>query len=211
MSTTIPELVRKPADNDFPIIDPLKERWSPLAFAPTPLSHTTLSALFEAARWAPSSFNEQPWRFIVGTRDGDPETYAKLLECLVPGNAAWAKTAPVLALSVARTTFTHNGVPNRVAFYDVGQAVGHLTAEAATRGLYLHQMGGYDIEKARAAFGIPEGYEPVAAIALGYLGDTSVLESEALQERHRRPGRPRRTLGETVFAHWEVPAPSLTG
>lgn len=198
-------LVHKPAAVDHPILEAMQQRWSPLAFAPTPLSAETLRTLFEAARWAPSSFNEQPWRFVLGSRRDSPGVYEALLGTLFPSNAAWAKTAPVLFLAVAKDTFTHNDVPNRVALYDVGQAVGHLTVQAATMGLVLHQMGGFDAAKARVDLAIPEGFTPVAMAALGYLGEASVLGDPALEEKHARPGRVRRALDGSVFGVWGEP------
>lgn len=199
--------MEKPTANDYPILEPLRQRWSPLAFAPTPVARETLRSLFEAARWAPSSFNEQPWRFLVGCRDGDPEAHAKLVTCLFEGNAVWAKEAPVLALGVAKKTFTHNGRENRVAAYDVGQAVGHLSVQASALGLFLHQMGGFSAEKARELFAIPEDFEPMAALALGYLGDSSRLADEALRRKHDDPVRTRRALAQTVFGSaWGAPS-----
>lgn len=201
--------MRKPAVNDHPILEPLRERWSPYAFAPTPVSRATLRSLFEAARWAPSSFNEQPWRFVVGTPTDAPEAFAKLVDCLFEGNAVWAKDAPVLALALARTAFTHNEKPNRVAFYDTGQAVGALSVQAGALGLHLHQMGGFSLEKARAHFGIPDNVEPVAMIAIGYLGDPESLPTDDLRARHDNPVRSRRPLAETVLSEWGTRSPLL--
>lgn len=204
--------MEKPTDNDYPILEALRRRWSPFAFAPTPVSKATLLSLFEAARWAPSSFNEQPWRFVAGSRADDPQTHAKLAACLFEGNAIWAKEAPVLALGVAKRTFSHNGRDNRVAAYDVGQAVGHLTVQASALGLHLHQMGGFSTEKARELFAIPEDFEPMAMIALGYQGDPSVLASDELRAKQANPVRTRRRLTETVFGGaWGAPSPLVDG
>ena len=202
----------KPAETPHNIHPLLKERWSPLAFAETPVPPAALLTLFEAVRWSASSFNEQPWRFIVGARDGDEETYQKILETLVPGNQAWASTAPVLILGIARSTFSHNGAPNAVALYDLGQAVGSLTFQASELGLYLHQMGGYDKEAARKAFAIPDDYALAAVIALGYEGDLSRLPDEKLQARHSSPSRVRKPLSELIFSGGDgfgVPSPIL--
>ena len=142
-----------------------------------------LRSLFEAARWAASSYNDQPWSYLVATKD-DQQNFSKMLSVLMDMNAAWAKDAPVLAISVARQNFKHNGAPNRVALHDVGAANAQLTMEATSRGLLVHQMAGFDQDKAREVFGIPQGWEPVSAMAIGYPGDPQTLpeklrESEA--------------------------------
>ncbi|MBC8102297.1 MAG: nitroreductase family protein [Cytophagales bacterium] len=192
--------MRKPAETELEIHELLKQRWSPLAFAETPVTPATLRRLFEAARWTPSSYNEQPWRFIVGTKEGDPETYGKIRDTLVPSNQSWAQTAPVLILGVARTTFSHNDAPNSAALYDLGQAVANLTLQASELDLLIHQMGGYDRDGARAAFEIPDTYALAAVLALGYEGDPSRLADEKLQARHSEPVRPRRPLPEIVLS-----------
>ncbi len=168
-----------------------------------PVPEEALRSLFEAARWAPSCFNEQPWRFLVARRT-DPEAHEKLLSCLSEGNQRWAKQAPVLALSVARTTFTRNGKPNRHAFHDVGLAVAQLTLQATTTGLVVHQMAGFDPERARRLHAIPEGFEPVAVLAIGYPGEPDDLP-EDLRERERA-ARSRRPQREFVFTgSWGAP------
>lgn len=179
-------------------IHPLhQQRWSPRAFADRPVEPEKLATLLEAARWAPSCYNEQPWSFILGTRQETPETYEKILSCLVEANQAWAKSAPVLLLSVAQLTFKKNQKPNRHAYHDVGLAAGNFVTEATHAGLYVHQMGGFDVEKARETFQIPEGYDPVAAIAVGYLGDPSQLP-EKYQSIEQAP-RTRKPLQDFVF------------
>ena len=189
----------KRAVTAHPIHPLLAERWSPLAFAPRKVEPEKLHSLFEAARWAASCFGEQPWRFIVATQD-DAADFEKLAGCLMPGNS-WAMKAPVLALSVASLNFSQNGKPNRHAFHDVGLAVGNLTTEAQSLGIYLHQMGGFDAAKATEILGIPEGYAPVAMIALGYLGDPTTL-TEDQQKRVAAP-RKRKAQSEFVFgAKW---------
>ncbi|GIW70753.1 MAG: hypothetical protein KatS3mg102_0295 [Planctomycetota bacterium] len=193
----------KPAPADHPIHELIRRRWSPRAFADRPVAPELLRSLFEAARWAASSYNEQPWRYIVAPRE-DQQTYGKLLDCLVPGNQRWARHAPVLALSVARLRFTHNDRPNRHAWHDVGAASALLALEATARGLAIHQMAGFEAERARQAFGIPQEFDPVAAIALGYPGDPQALP-EDLRERELAP-RQRRPLAETVFGgRWGEP------
>ena len=192
-------IMPKPTANDYPIDPLLQQRWSPLAFDPKPVPADVLGSLFEAARWSPSSSNEQPWRFLVGTRDGDPDTYEKLLDCIVPGNQVWATTAPVLFLVLATTTFARNGSENRFALYDAGQAVGHLTVEATALGLHLRQMGGFDAPKARQVFAIPDDITVGAMIALGYEGDPEYSTDEKYRQRHEDPTRTRKTLHEIVF------------
>ena len=175
----------------------LEKRWSPVAFSPRAVEAEKLRSVLEAARWAPSSFNEQPWVFLVSTKD-DREAYERLLGLLVEGNRVWAQFAPVLMLSVAKLNFALNGKPNRHALHDVGAAAAYLTMQATALGLYVHQMAGYDVERARREFSIPAGYEPAAAIALGYLGDDAALPEKL---RGRSPlKRNRKPLSEFVFS-----------
>src|SRR5881394_2967613 len=135
--------MEREVDVRHPIHELLRRRWSPRAFDPNkPVESEKLRACFEAARWAPSSFNEQPWSFIVATRD-KPQEYAKLLACLVEKNQSWARSAPVLMIGATSLLWARNGKPNRHAFYDLGQAVAHLTVQATAQGLYLHQMAGF--------------------------------------------------------------------
>jgi len=185
------------ADAGHPIHELLRRRWSPRAFdSNKPVEPEKLRSCFEAARWAPSSFNEQPWSFIVATRD-KPEEYAKLLECLAEKNQSWAGKAPVLMIGVATLVWSRNGKPNRHAFYDLGQAVAHLTVEATDQGLYLHQKAGFSPDKARETYAIPPTAEAVVAIALGYLGDPGSLP-EDLRQRESTPGT-RKSITDFVF------------
>ena len=188
--------MEKPADNQNPIHELIKQRWSPLAFNIRPVEPEKIASLLEAARWAASCFNEQPWFFIVATQDNAQE-YEKLFSCLVEANQTWAKDAPLLMLSVAKLSFTRNNKPNRHALHDLGFAVGNLTLQAQALGLFVHQMGGFDADKARTLYSIPEDYEPVAAIAIGYPGNLSQLD-EDLQQRELSP-RSRKPLTEFVF------------
>ena len=186
----------KPAQTEIPIHDLIARRWSPRAFDERPVEADTLRMLFEAARWAPSSNNEQPWRFIVATKDHATE-WNRLFDCLVEGNQTWAFQAPVLMLSIASLNFEDDGKPNRHAFHDTGLAVENLVLQATAGGLVAHQMAGFDVEKARADLRIPAGHEPVAMIAIGYPGNPNVLP-ERLRERELRP-RSRRPIGEWTF------------
>lgn len=195
--------MEKPADAQYPIHDLIKRRWSPRAFSDQPIEAEKLHMLFEAARWAPSSNNEQPWRFIFANRDHELE-WNRLLSCLVEANRKWAYRAPVLILSVASLNFEEDATPNRHAFHDTGMAVENLVLQATALGLSAHQMAGFDVEKARADLKIPSGYEPVAMIAVGYPGDLAFL-SDRLRERELRP-RSRRPLSDWTFAgQWGNP------
>ena len=196
--------MQKPAITDAPVHELVKNRWSPRAFSEKAVAPDVLRSLFEAARWAPSSNNEQPWAYLVATKD-DPENFAKMLGVLVEFNASWARHAPVLALSVAHLN-SRDGKRNRVALHDVGSATGQLTLEANARGLLVHQMAGFDGDKARQTFAIPEDWEPVAAIALGYPGNPDSLPDK-LRERELAQ-RTRKPVSEFVMSgHWGHTAP----
>jgi nitroreductase len=163
-----------------PIHALLQQRYSPRAFDERSVSKETIATLIEAVRWSPSSYNEQPWRFIIVAKD-DPAEFDKLLNCLVPRNQDWAKGAPVLILSVASLAFARNDKPNRHAYYDVGLAVSQLVLQATALGLSAHQMAGFDVPKSRQTYAIPENFDPVAAIAIGYSAE------EPSASRNRRP------------------------
>lgn len=177
-------------------------RHSPRSFSDAEVSAEDLKKVFEAARWAASSYNEQPWRFIVGTR-GD-ETYQKIFDTLIGFNQGWAKSAPVLILSFASKKFAHNGTPNAYSLHDTGAATAYLTLQAWELGLRTHSMGGFDPAKARAAFNIPEDYDIGAVTALGHPGDGKELP-EQLRQMEAGP-RQRKPLDEIVFTAWEQPA-----
>lgn len=181
----------------------LHQRWSPRSFADRDVAPADLAKVFEAARWAASSYNEQPWRYLVGTRGS--EAYTKIFNSLGEFNQAWAKTAPVLILGAARTQFSHNNGPNRVALYDLGAASSYLTLQAAALGLATHQMAGFDPEAARKAFEIPEIYEIGAVIALGYQGEPAALPNEQFVKQEVAP-RARKPLAHFVFSSWDHPA-----
>lgn len=189
--------MHKPAPVNFPIHDLIRDRWSPRAFAAKPIESAVLASLFEAARWAPSSSNEQPWAFLVATKD-DPENFAKTLSVLVEFNGSWARGAAALVLAVSSLRFHANGTPNRNAFYDTGAATALLSVEATHRGLAVHQMAGFDPAKAKQVFEIPEDWEPIAAMAIGYPGDPGAL-SEKLRDREIAP-RTRKPLSEFVMS-----------
>ena len=195
--------MKKPAATQYPIHDLLRQRWSPRAFDDRPIELEKLRSLFEAARWAPSSNNGQPWRFIVANKDYETE-WNRLLACLVEGNRKWAYRAPVLILSVVSLNFEDDAKPNRHAFHDTGLAVENLGLQATALGLVAHQMAGFDVEKARADLKIPSGYEPVAMIAVGYPGDLASL-SDRLREREQQP-RSRQPISEWTFSgQWGTP------
>jgi nitroreductase len=161
-------------------------------------------SLFEAARWSPSSANEQPWNFIVATKD-DHEIYSRLFECLSERNRQWAHRAPVIILAVAKLQYDRTGAPNRHAWYDLGQSVAHLTVQATSVGLSVHQLGGFSVEKARELFAIPDGFEPVVMVAAGYADAADVLPDD-LHQREEAP-RTRKSLESFVFtAAWGKPS-----
>jgi nitroreductase len=202
------ELMQKPAPSDFPVHELIRERWSPRAFADKPVTKEVLRSIFEAARWAPSSSNEQPWAYLVAVKD-DHDGFAKMLSVLVEFNAAWAKSAPVLAIAVAHLVFAKNNAPNRNAQYDTGAASALLSVEATAHGLAVHQMAGFDPEKARQVFGIPAGREAMAALAIGYPGDPNSLP-QPLKDRELSP-RTRKPIAQFVMAgQWGHTAPFAT-
>jgi nitroreductase len=197
------------AVTDHPIQEVLASRWSPYAFSDRPVTKDDLRSLFEAARWAPSSYNEQPWSYIVATNDNRGE-FERLLSCLVEGNQVWAKHVPVLALGVVTLRFTRNGKENRAAVHDLGLAAGSLLVEATARGLYVHQMIGILPDKAREVYQIPEGSEAWTALAIGYYGDPATLP-EQLKQREQAP-RQRKPLDQFVFGgKWGEASPLVRG
>jgi nitroreductase len=199
--------MNKPAATDHPVHELLRERWSPRAFSDKPVPADVLSSLFEAARWAPSSSNEQPWAFVVGTKE-DSASHAQVLGTLVEANQVWARSAPVLGIAISRLAFARSGQPNRNAFYDTGAAMADLSTEATARGLFVHQMAGFDAKKVIEVFSVPAGWEPIAAFAIGYPGDHNALP-ENLRERELG-ARTRKPLTEFVMSGaWEQPAPFL--
>jgi len=166
----------------------LEKRWSPRAFNGQKIEKEKLQRIFEAARWSPSASNEQPWYYIVGEK-GD-ETFTKIFDTLVEFNQLWVKTAPLAVIAIGRVQLLKSGKENPWFRYDVGQSVAHMTFQAMSEGLYVHQMGGFDAEKARLMFDIPEGYEVISAVVIGYPGDYKVLHPNLqkleLAERERK-------------------------
>jgi nitroreductase len=192
----------KPAITNLEIHPVIKKRWSPRSFQPNKhVEPEKLQRIFDAARWAPSSFNEQPWRFIVGTRGAGSkpdETWEKLYGTLAEFNQKWAHLAPVLVITLGKKTYTKNGNPSKVYKYDLGASAAYMTFQAYSEGLVMHQMGGFDKEKAIEAFEVPGDYEPVTAIAIGYQDVPEKLIPE--MEKSERAPRSRHELDQLVFS-----------
>lgn len=204
----MPEAPAQTLEVEHPILDVLRNRWSPAIYSPRPVEKEKLLSVLEAARWAPSSYNAQPWSFLVASKE-EPEEFARMLSTLVPGNVTWAQHVPVLIISVARLHFEHNGSPNSHAIHDTGIATGFLMLQAAAEGLAAHGMAGFDANKAREIYGIPETHKAVAAIALGYAGDESGAPEELIQRNQRRP---RRKLDQFAFeGQWGSVSPLVAG
>lgn len=181
---------------DFPVLDAIAERWSPRAFeAAHALTDEQVHTLLEAARWAPSAFNAQPWRFIYGK--SGTEAFDRILSVLAPFNAGWAKNASLLIITVAQNV-KEDGKPIPLALYDVGQAAAHIGLQATVFGLQVHPAAGFDRDAARSTFGIPEGFEAATVLAIGKIGGLDVLADDTLRQRETAP-RVRRALGETAF------------
>ena len=194
----------KSANTSIDLLPAIRDRWSPRAFSAKQVTSDLLLKLLEAARWAASSFNEQPWRFLVATRQ-DPDAFQKALSCLTAANQEWARHAPVLVLTVVKDEFSKNGKPNRCAEHDLGLAMGNLSVQATAEGLVLHQMAGIDQDRIREVYGIPDGYHAVTGIAIGYQGDAEQLP-EGWTKESELASRTRKPLQETVFGGgWETP------
>lgn len=179
----------KAANTEFPVIDIIKNRWSPRSFSSEPIEKEILLSLLEAARWAPSAYNEQPWNFIVSQKDYSKH-YSLIFDALVPFNKQWAAYAPVLIVCVASKFFLHNGKPNAYAHYDCGQAVAYLTLQAMSHHIFVHQMGGFDKETLKNNLNVPDSKEIISVMALGYVDIPDKLPEEMkkteLAERQRR-------------------------
>jgi nitroreductase len=186
----------KTVKTDHPVLPVITERWSPYAFEPRPIEREKLLSCLEAARWAPSSYNEQPWTFILAERSNSAE-FDRMLQCLVEGNRAWAKNAGVLLLTIVAKLFTKNGKPNRAAEHDIGLASGNMVLQASALGLQGHQMIGIEPDKVRSTYKIPDTHEPLTAIALGYPATPSDANDPLAQRDAAR--RLRKPLSEIVI------------
>lgn len=191
--------MKRPANNEYPIHDLLSSRWSPYALDPArDVSEADVASLIEAARWTMSSYNAQPWRYVVAAKSRDPETWEKLQSVLLEGNQVWAKNAPVLILAVIEHRFEHNGKPNKAAAHDLGAASAMLTVEATARGLSVHQMVGIDPDKAAEIFDLGDSMEALTALAVGYQGEDSVI-AEDIAARQKGP-RQRKAVTDLILA-----------
>ncbi len=189
-------MLNKPAPTNYDIHGLLKNRWSPRAFAPKEVEKEKVLRFMEAARWAPSSSNEQPWRFIVGFK-GD-ESYQKIFDSLVEFNQLWAKTAPILLLAIGNTrSLKDPSKPSQIYKYDVGQAIAHLTFQASADDLFVHQMGGFSSQKAAELFQVPEDFEVLTVTAIGYMGDPGQLPDNLSKMEYNK--RERQPLTDMVF------------
>lgn len=192
-------MLEKNADTSVPIHDLLSRRWSPRAFdASKPVTRVQLMALLEAARWAPSCNGDEPWRYLIWDKHRDSTGWQQAFDCLSVNNQAWVSNVPLLMLSCAGSTFGHNSKHNRYAQYDTGAASMGLALQAVALGLVMHQMGGFDAGKARAAFAIPADYTPMAMIAIGYQADPAILPDEV--KARELTTRKRKPLAECFFA-----------
>jgi len=172
------------------ILEIIKERWSPYAFSSSDVEDFKLKAMFEAAGYAPSSNNEQPWSFVFATRN-DGKIFDDYLSFLVESNRLWASKAYCLIISMAKMNYSLSGKPNRFAFHDTGMAVANLLLQAQALDVFVHQMGGYSVDKVKDYFKLESDTEPVAMMAVGYLGDGQGLTDELLKrDEHRRPRKP---------------------
>jgi nitroreductase len=181
------------------LVSPIQQRWSPYRFDPRIVEQDKLARCFEAASWAASSFNEQPWRWILATREDQPG-FAKMLGCLMEANQTWAADAGALVLTAFRTKFSKNENPNRVALHDLGQAAAHFALQAADLGLQVHQMGGVNLSQIRTEYQITDDFEPATAIAIGY-PDTRepANEAESAMAKREAAARQRNPVSKQVF------------
>ena len=191
-------MLEKKAATSIPIHDLLASRWSPRAYAAgRTVSREQLAALLEAGRWAPSCNGDEPWRYLVWDKSCDAQGWQQAFDCLSEGNRKWVKNVPLLLLSCAGSVFGHNGKPNRWTQHDTGMASLSIALQAVALGLIAHQMGGFDADKARAAFGIPAEYTPMSMIAIGYQAAPDVLDEETMKKEVAQ--RARKPLAERFF------------
>lgn len=200
--------MKKPATTQTPIHDLIANRWSGRAYdSAKPVNREQTLSLLEAARWAPSCYGDQPWRFVVWNKAEDSASWQAAFDTLAPGNQGWVKDAPLLVLTCADTLFNHNGNPNRHAQYDTGAAAENLCLQAEALGLMAHQMGGFDADKMRTVAAVPAQFTLMAMIAVGYPADPASFSEEVAQRE--TAARKRRELGELFFAGtWGNPAAS---
>lgn len=178
------------------VLEIIKERWSPYALSSDPAEEFKIKAMMEAAGHAPSCFNEQPWLFVYTTRE-DEQVFSDYIGFLAEANQLWAKNAFALIISMARTKFTHNGKSNRFALYDTGMAVSNLILQAMAFDIYIHQMGGFSVERVREYFRLGDDVEPIAVMAAGFLDDGANLTPELLKKDEKR--RPRKQVNDYAF------------
>lgn len=198
--------MHKPAVTQTPLHALIAARWSGRAYDPArPVAPVQVAALLEAARWAPSCYGDQPWRFVLWDRHADAASWQQAFDSLSPGNQGWVRDAALLILACADTLFNHNGQANRWAQYDTGAAAENLCLQAAALDLMAHQMGGFDAERLRVVAGVPAQFTPMAMIAVGYPADPATFTPE-VRERETAP-RQRRPLADLCFAgRWGQPA-----
>ncbi len=191
--------MHKPAITQVPIDSTITNRWSGRAYdAAKTVSGNDIIALLEAARWAPSCYGDQPWRFVVWDKHQDAAAWQRAFDTLAPGNQTWVKDAPLLVLVAADSLFKHNGQPNRWSQYDTGAAALNLCLQAGSAGMMAHQMGGFDVDKLRSAFDIPQQFSLMAMVSVGYPADVGTLSGEVLERE--TSARTRRPLGELFFS-----------
>lgn len=198
--------MQKPANTQASIDATIANRWSGRAYdASKPVSTEQIISLCEAARWAPSCFGDEPWRFMVWDKTTDTNAWQQAFDCLVPGNQSWVKNAPVLVLACADTLFNHNKQPNRWAQYDTGAATENLCLQASSMGLMAHQMGGFNTDKTRETFAIPPQFTLMAMVSIGYAADIATVQGEDLTRE--TAARKRKPISELFFNNsWGKPA-----
>lgn len=188
-------MIHNHANASFPIHDLITRRWSARAFSSKPVEKDKLLSILEAARWAPSSHNEQPWRYIVFTTD-NPERLKDAQTVLLDSNS-FAKIAPVLMCAIAKKTYSNNGIYNRLHFHDLGAANENMFLESFNQGLIMHEMGGFDIQRAKEIFKIPNDYQVGIMIAIGYQGNNDILPEKYRLKAHSP--RERKPLSQIAF------------
>jgi len=194
----------KYADTNSDVHELFRVRWSPRSFSSREVPDEVLETILDAGHWAPSSFNEQPWRFVVAKKE-DTEAFQTLLSVLMPFNQSWAKNASVLILTAARGNFSHNETPNAYALHDAGAALAYIMLQATASGLHSHAMAGFDQAKAREVLGIPPEFHVGAVVAIGYLDSHDKLPNDQMKKQELA-ARTRKPLSEIAFkGHWGQP------